>query len=63
MSTPLTTYWDVGRKAAEARNEDDEPTALTLSEQFRKEQAKEPEPRRRAVNDAYHRAFRLYRKI
>ena len=59
----ITAYWDLGRKGAEARNADDEPTAVALSTQFRTEQAKEPEPNRRAVSDAYHRAFRLHRKI
>lgn len=63
MPTPLTTFWDLGRKGAEARNADDEPTAVTISTQFRNEQTKEPEAHRRAANDAYHRAFRLYRKI
>lgn len=63
MPTALAIYWDTGRKAAEARNADDEATAQTLSEQLKRELAKESEPRRRAANDAYHRAFYLHRKI
>lgn len=59
--TPLTEYWDTGRKAAEAHNEEDD--AATHSDHFRKARAAEPETRRAAASDAYHRAYRLYRKI
>lgn len=63
MALPLTNYWDLGRKAAEARNSDDESTATDLSSQFRSEQTKEVETRRKAANDAYHRGFYQHRKI
>ena len=63
MLNPLPAYWDLGRLAAEARNQDNEPAALDLSAQFRKDRAEERELDREPASAAYHRAYRQYRRI
>jgi hypothetical protein len=63
LLTPATTYWDLGRKAAEARNQDNEPAALEVSDQFRKFRKDEREDDKEPASVAYHRAYRQYRRI
>lgn len=59
----ITDFWELGRKAADARNIDDEPAALQISDQFRKARAAEKEGDREAASVAYHRSFGLHRKL
>ena len=63
MVHSIAAYWDAGRKAAEARNEQDNAAAERHSEWFRKARNEESDANRYNVTEAYQKAYRQYRRI
>lgn len=63
MINPIAAYYDCGRRAAQARNENDEARAKHEAEWFRKARDLEQGDARTNASDAYHRAYRATRRI
>jgi hypothetical protein len=59
----IAAYWDAGRKAAEARNEQDNAGAERLSLWFRNARNEESDANRQQATDAYQKAYRQHRRI
>lgn len=63
MVHSIAAYWEAGRKAAEARNEQNEAAAERESQWFCKARNTENKHNRDQATDAYQKAYRQYRRI
>jgi len=63
MLIPIASYWEAGVRVAEARNNQDEVTAKSISDQVVKDRASEQESHRFEATEAYQKAYRKTRRI